>query len=212
MKNKSLMLLILMLAITCAAKAQQRDETASVRGRVTDLFGYGIEDATIQFFSRTWFKAPTEVKLVKSVTTDAQGNYTLDGLPYGYYIASVESRGFRYGEVSRVFLSTGENLLDMGLEVGALTDVPGIEISGTVLQTDKSPLIDATVTLMSAFDSEIACRTRTDKSGRYKFMVHTPSQYIIYASKEGFEVGAATTTGAAKAVNLVLAVLKSRQK
>jgi len=211
MKSRPFILLILTLTLTYVAEAQQKDETAIIHGRVTDLFGRGLEGATIQFFSRPGLKALNEISFVKSVTTDAQGNYILAGLPYGYYKASVELRGFRHSEVSLVFLSKGENVLDIGLEVGALIDIPAMEISGTVRQSDKSPVMNATVTLMSAFKSDVAYRTRTDKDGEYKFIVNTHSQYIIYASKPGFEASAATTTGEVRGKDLVL-VLQNRQK
>ncbi len=206
-----LLLLIVAAGFSVSADAQQKDEEATAHGRVTDLFGYTIKGVTLQFYARTWFKPPTELKFVKSTTTDKQGDYTVNGLPYGYYLLSVELLGFRYAEVSRTYLGKGDNLLDIGLEVGAITDISPIEISGTVRTSGNKVLQDATVALMSAFNSEILYRARTDRNGKYKFVVRTPSQYLIYAAKPGFEVSAATTLGQARVKNFFLVPLKNRR-
>jgi Carboxypeptidase regulatory-like domain len=209
MRLRPVLFILIVVGSCVSAGGQRKAEEVTVHGRVTDLFGYSLEGVNVRFYARTWFKPPTEVKFVKSTTTDAQGNYTADGLPYGYYGVSAELRGFRYAEVT-TFFGRGDNLLDIGLEVGALTDVPPIEISGTVRTSGNQVLQDATVVLMSAFNSAILYRARTDRNGKYKFVVYTPSQYLIYAVRPGFEVSASTTLGQAKEKNFFLVPLKNR--
>jgi hypothetical protein len=209
MKLKAIMLLIVIVH-PATLVAQQKDEKVRVRGRVTDLLGYTLEGATLKFFSRTWYSTPTELRLVKSTNTDANGNYSLDELAYGYYLVTTELSGFRYTEASRVYLGKGDNLLDIGLEVGVNWDVPPIEIKGTVRQTDKAPVKDVTVTLMSAFNPGIVHRTRTDENGKYKFVVYTRSQYLIYAGKAGFEISASTTQGGDKENDFILFPLRKQ--
>jgi hypothetical protein len=210
MKFRAMMLLIVILVHSAPVDAQQKGEKVIIHGRVTDLFGHTLEGATLKFFSRIGSKPPTEAKLVKSTTTDANGSYSLDDLPYGYFLVTAELQGFLYTELSRVYFGKGDNLLDIGLEVGVNWDVPPIEIKGTVRQTDKTPLKDVTVTLMSAFNPEIVYRTRTDEHGKYKFVVYTSSQYLIYAGKGGFEIKASTTQGEAEEKDFTLVPLHNR--
>src|SRR5437870_12430189 len=140
MKLTTIAPIVVIAVLSVLAQPKQKDEEVTVHGRVTDLFGNTLDGVTLQFYTRSWFKAPAEVKFAKSTTTDGQGNYSVSGLSYGYYVVSAELRGFRYAEVSRAFLGRGDNLLDLGLEEGALTDLPSIEISGTVRSVDKTAL------------------------------------------------------------------------
>ena len=132
------------------------------------------------------------IKFVKDIIADTQGNYTIDGIPYGYYIVVIDSDGFRRTEINRVLLSEENNLLDFRLEKFSFLNVKEVQIEGTVREISKAPLKDVTVTVISALNAELIQQTRTDESGKYKFALDPHDQYIIYVSKPGFVSSAAT--------------------
>jgi hypothetical protein len=204
MKIKFGLLLIVILLCTSSIEAKQKDDTITVHGRVTDNYGEPLEGAAVQFFARYGYHG-TDIRLIKSVVTDAEGNYSVTGISYpGAYMVFAECKGFKNTEISRVFLSKGKNLLDIVLEVGAVTDVGSIEIKGTVSQADKTPLQDATVTVISIFTSELVRQARTDKNGNYKFSLSPLGQYVIYVSKSGFAINATAAYENGKETNFIL--------
>jgi hypothetical protein len=191
MKIKIGLLLFLMLICTPSIASKQKDDLVTIHGRITDKHGNALEGTVLRFFKREQFIS-TNIKFVKQTITNAQGNYTLDGIPYGYYMVSIDSIGFQRSEMNRVFLSEENNLFDFSLEKFSVLDVKDIEIEGTVRQPNKTLLKDATVSIISALNAELVQRTRTDENGRYKFKVYPHDQYIIHVSKPGFVSSAAT--------------------
>jgi hypothetical protein len=69
-------------------------------------------------------------------------------------------------------------LVDFGLDVGRVTDLPVIHVSGTVYGPAKTPLKDATIRITNAFKSSLMFAARSDERGRYVLGIDTPGQYI----------------------------------
>ena len=176
---------ILCIALTsCLAMntlAQQTPSSASLHGIVTDFFGLPLPEATVELFlegSKSSFKS----------VTDQNGNYRIANLPAGSYNVVASLRGFKR-ETSHIDLQEKESrLLNVGLEVGRLSDVPLMEVTGVVQQNSKA-LSDAVVILTNAFNQRESYTAITDGRGRYKIRVNNAGQYLIHASKPGLTVG-----------------------
>lgn len=85
-------------------------------------------------------------------------------------------------------------LLNIGLQVGSLggSPPPPIMFTGTVRQSDTTPVQDAVVTVISPLDQHIITKGVTDKGGRYNIPIDYGNQLLFFVSKPGFVVNATT--------------------
>ncbi len=199
-----LLCLVVLMGLNDTLAAQSKEELVSVHGQATDLLGHPLEKVSLKFYARSWYLSSPDARLIITAITDHQGKYEARDLPYGYYAIVATAQGFQTTEVSRVFLSKGDNLVDIGLPVGINHDIPAIEFEGIVRGPDKEPVGQATVTVMSAFNPQIVYRARTDKNGRYKVTTNTPSQYLIYVTKEGYAPSTASSLGDSRRIDFSL--------
>lgn len=180
------------LAATCAALlsvlatasgAASQAGPASLRGQVyVERQGMLLSGAEVAVMAGG--------KIIQSTRTDRSGVYRLAGVPPGSYKISVELKGFRRREVE-VDLKAGEGrLLDVGLEVGLVTDIPPPPVlSGMVSGQDGQALSDAAVTVVSPLDQKVIGRAISDEGGRYRVSVEG-NQFTVIASKPGFVASA----------------------
>lgn len=83
---------------------------ALVSGRIIDSqTGYGAENATVAFSFDGDVDNSDDADLV--VTTDANGNYTIDGAPIGIFVQIVESEGYFTRITEDVEFDEGQNTL-----------------------------------------------------------------------------------------------------
>lgn len=83
---------------------------ALVSGRIIDSqTGYGAENATVAFSFDGDVDNSDDADLV--VTTDANGNYTIDGAPVGIFVQIIESEGYFTRITEDVEFSEGDNAL-----------------------------------------------------------------------------------------------------
>jgi hypothetical protein len=158
--------------------------TASVYGRVMDLFGTPLSDAVVVITT-------SQSSQKFSVRTKQDGSYLFRCLPVGEVSIVVKFQGFR-PETDTVVIQADEHVpLDFGLEPGSIADQPPVGLSGTVQQSNKGPIKDATVTVVSAFNRQLARIVKTDNRGRYQVEFKNGGQYLVYASKPGFVVSTA---------------------
>lgn len=186
-KAASSILGILLLLVGFAAFAQ--DELASVEGRVTTLWGTPLKNVKVSFFQLEGISgiSKTEI-LIRQITTDSEGRFRTDNLPWGQYRIDISS-GYGKTEIWRYYLwRNAKRILDVGLPLeNTLSDtLSQIMLSGVIQQTDQDHIADATVTLTSAFAPNKTQQARTDKNGHYQFKVIQPGQYILFATKPGF--------------------------
>lgn len=190
MNKTSLIIFLTILFSFTVVSFSQTDEPAKVRGRITNYFGTPLEKVEVKFFlleMKSGEFVSAEGKFIKSVFTDKDGEYEITDLTWGEYRVSAIAFGFPKAEVWRFYLwRNAERVLDFGLKIGITHGLPQLEISGVIKSKDKSPIKDATVTLINAFDVTEIKQTRTGKDGRYKIQLIQPGQYIIYVSKQGF--------------------------
>lgn len=161
----------------------QAEPTARVGGRVCDLFGRPLVGAEIEVSSG---QKPRSRK----VSSDEHGDYQITGMEAGTVSMSVGLRGFEE-EKRTLYVGPGDQVvLDIGLEVGKLVDVPTWQIAGTLRSLNHELLGDATVTVVSCFNDRLRRQARTDQLGRYKITVDNAGQYLVYAAKPGYMVAA----------------------
>ncbi len=156
------------------------DTTASLSGHIFDRRGMPISNAQITV---------SKEGLEKKAASNKDGKYTVPDLPKGLYFVDVTFPGFR-GSKKIVNLKDSEiKILDIGLEVGAISDyAEPTKISIIVQSPDGKKIENVTVILLSPFDSEIVDRGVSDKNGKYQFRLQTGGQFILYAYKPGFKV------------------------
>lgn len=216
MRHGKKYLFILAYVLTVSAVAGQGQGDTRVYGRVHDLWGRPLSSAVVKFYRIDQSGKQSYLSnesLVQISITDDQGNYDVNGMLPGLYKVSVELRGFRRTEIASLKLQhKASHLLEVGLELGQLTDIPSMEIYGVVEQSSKTPIQNATVRVVNSFNPQIMRQTRTDKMGNYRLTLPAPGQYIIYASKPEFGVQAtAILSEHSKAVDFTLIPLQLRQ-
>ncbi|HET6671428.1 MAG TPA: carboxypeptidase-like regulatory domain-containing protein [Pyrinomonadaceae bacterium] len=198
----------LLLALIAPAALAQDDEFASVSGRVTTYWGSALE-AEISFFQLEGISgnSPTE-ELIQRVTTNKDGAYAIEKLPWGQYRVKVATKGYGDAEIWRFYLWRGaKRVLDIGVPMGMLDHISQMEIRGAVTRPNRMPVKDATVTLLNVYDSSESQQVRTDADGKYTLLLIQEGDYVLHAAKVGFTVSATTISirsGERKTSNLVL--------
>lgn len=182
---------LLTLIISSSQALGQKREAGTIYGRVTDLLGTPIQGAKVHIFEYQ----DSEMKLLQGVITDEKGNYQMIDLQPAAYKIEINFTGFIQAQIYPIHLAEREkHLLDVGLQVGQITSLPPTEIVGIVRLSDKSTLQDVTVTVISAFNQQVAKQVRTDSVGKYQVNSLTPGQYVVFASKPGLAVSATSVT------------------
>jgi hypothetical protein len=108
--------------------------TGTILGTVTDSTGAVVAGARITLVNEN-------TGGTTALVTDAHGDYTAPSLPTGRYTIRGEMPGFKTVTLSNLDLGVDQRLrMDIGLEVGELTESVQIEASTPLLQTSSSEL------------------------------------------------------------------------
>lgn len=155
-------------------------DTSRVIGRITDQYGCPLEGAAVQ--ARTL----TGEVLAHDKTTQT-GDFVLERLPKGAMEITAELNGFvrRQGSLT---LKDRETVWDTSLPLGQLSPMPSHRVFG-VVTTGSAPVADVTISLVTVFGARLVHQTRTDPRGRYSMALDDGGQYLLMASKGGFEGG-----------------------
>src|SRR5260370_36183478 len=106
----------------------------SIVGTVTDQSRALISKAAVTVRS-------TSTSLSRQASTDEAGYYAIPNLPPGAYDVSVTATGFKpLTERNVNVLINTDNRVDLGLEVGTLSESVTVEASAAVLQTTKADI------------------------------------------------------------------------
>ncbi len=183
-RSAELPLLSLLIAVIAAAAAlaqkqqtQQSQEPAGVEGTVTNaLTGEPLLRAHVGF--RNW-GATTPGKY--GALTDAQGRFSIKGLPPGQYWMTAERVGFvplqPDGRVEhQVVLRPGQHKDDVSVKL-----VPTGAISGRVTGANGEPVEGIDVATVASGAGAGPSR-RTDENGRFRIGGLHPGQYRVKAS------------------------------
>jgi outer membrane receptor protein involved in Fe transport len=124
------------LVLTCVSLAQ--NVYGSLTGSVLDPSGASIPGASV-------VATNTGTGARFSVTSNADGLYTLPALPVGVYDLNVESAGFQHFHVRNIRLQVNETIrVDATLTVGTSTETVTVEASAVVVDT-VSPTLKTVV-------------------------------------------------------------------
>jgi hypothetical protein len=116
-------LTILVLAIcACAAVASAQEITGSIIGTVKDANGAAVKGATINVTDSA------KNVVVRTVTTNDDGQFDVRDLPVTEYIVSVEAPSFKKHVETGVHVNVGQrHALDITLDVGDVAEVVTVE-------------------------------------------------------------------------------------
>jgi len=155
------------------------DQGTKLIGHVSGANGAGLSDVEVRILpSATGGFAMGAMS--RSASTDANGDYVLDGLSAGEETVSFSAAS--HAPVRKtVTLKGRETRLDVQLAAGT-------PVTGTVTTDSGSPVADATVQVMGggAFGAE-----RTKADGSFEIDGLAPGRYRFVASKSGFADGVA---------------------
>lgn len=176
--------------------------SATVYGTVTDGTD-PIPDATVKLFD-------TAGMPYKHTVTDANGEYSMSGIPAGTYTLGAVKDGYRLSDAAGVTLSTSAttqiNLtctLDATLALGAIAGV----LTATDLSGNTKPLGSAKITLKNSLGEAVAT-TYTADDGEFAFYDLADGVYTLISSAEGYRsVSTMTATIAGGSIaNLIMSM------
>ncbi|HEY4360187.1 MAG TPA: TonB-dependent receptor [Bryobacteraceae bacterium] len=124
MQTKLLAFLFLFPALACFGQAGR----AEIFGTVQDPSHAMVANAKVEAQDQA-------TQAIYAVTTDAEGEYHLLGLPAGPYVLSVAQPGFRTYRQSGITLRVADRIgLDVSLELGQPTQAVDVKADATLLQ------------------------------------------------------------------------------
>jgi len=138
--RRTIRLFLIVISCALAAMAQQ---TSGVQGRALDPSGAAIPGATVTITN-------TSSGTVTGTTTDAQGNFQVDGLAAGRYVVTVKELNFKtYRE--QIALGSGQQAtVSPRLEVRAATqsvEVHASAVPGATLQPSQQEILKSNQTI-----------------------------------------------------------------
>ena len=133
--SRVLLLVSCVAAISISALAQSQATSGNIQGRVTDPNGAVVPNATVTATNEA-------TGLVKTATTNQDGDYRIILLPPGSYMVKAAASGFQHLP-QRVIVTVGaEPELDISLSVAAANIDP-------VIVSDAAPVVETTRTSIS---------------------------------------------------------------
>src|SRR5262245_53684198 len=124
----ALVLVVLLTVGVVGSLAQYT--TGSIQGTVTDSKGGAVANVTV-----TVTNADRNT-VIRTVTTDPNGEYSAVLLPTGKYTITAEAAGFKKVTQNGIELNVNEKLrVNLTLEVGAVTDTVNVEADALQVDT-----------------------------------------------------------------------------
>jgi hypothetical protein len=115
-----------------AAVAQSVSGT--ILGTVTDTSGAVVSGAKVTILNEG-------TALTRTVTSDANGEYTAPSLPTGRYTVMTEMTGFKALALSNIEVGVDQHVrINLKLDVGAMTESVSVKAEAPLVQTSSSEL------------------------------------------------------------------------
>jgi hypothetical protein len=128
---------VFLLAAVGAACLVAQDISGSIGGTVLDASGGGVGNAKV-----TVTNTDRNV-VVRTVTTDTTGTYSVPLIPIGNYSVKVDAAGFKSETQTGIVLNVNDDLkINIKLQVGATTET--VEIKAEAVQVDLGTATAAT--------------------------------------------------------------------
>jgi hypothetical protein len=107
---------------------------AQIQGRITDATGAAIPAAKIT-------ATQTANGLIRTTTSNAEGNYSLPNLPVGPYLLQVSATGFRDYLQKGIVLQVSENpTVNVTLQVGTVSEKVEVTASAAMVETHENTI------------------------------------------------------------------------
>lgn len=131
------LLTVLILCIGAAlfaVSARAQNILGAIVGTVTDTTGAALPGATVTVTNNATAQ-------VRTVTSDAQGNYSILSLPRGEYKLEIDDKGFKHFSRSPVEVAVDQQArVDVKMEVGTQNQQVIVTAAPPVMQTDSASL------------------------------------------------------------------------
>src|SRR5262245_22332705 len=126
---------IVVLLVLAVFSAAQTPDSATIRGQVLDQTHAAIPDVEIKVKN-------TLTTVERNATSDANGRFSLSGLPVGSYTLIAHKPGF--ADVSREFTLAGGTTADLKLQLNVSGEQTQVVVTGTPgeIRTDQPQLGD----------------------------------------------------------------------
>jgi protocatechuate 3,4-dioxygenase beta subunit len=146
------------------------ERAATIQGRVTDESGAALD--------RVHVGHQGTGAHIDDATSNANGEYVLDGLPLGETTLGFSRRG--YQSMSKTLeLAAGETRLDVRLAVGRV-------LTGQVVDDRGAPVADVLIEAFSENAGGSFSNATTDSAGRFRLEGLGPFLYRVSVSRRGF--------------------------
>ncbi len=132
---KGVMLGVMVLLLLLSISSYGQEGLSTLRGTATDASGAVVPGATV-----TAREILTNV-VVRTVVTDAQGNYEMPGLKSGSYQVTATLTGFKKVLVDGVLLQSSQvRRVDIKLELGGVATEVTVNEAATAIQTEEGKI------------------------------------------------------------------------
>lgn len=171
------------------ALEQSQADFCSISGNVVDDAGLPVEGATIKLFD-------SEGNPFLHTVTNSLGNYSFSGLKSGNYSITCVKNDIVLTVAENLYLQDGE-IKTYSFTVNYNPNLSLCSIAGLVLQEDTNEIIaGATVRLLEPTIRRTIASTLTASDGEYVFYDITAGDYIVVATKQGYQTSADTFVSA----------------
>jgi hypothetical protein len=115
-------------------RAVAQDIFGRIVGTVTDPSGGAVPNAKVTIVNEA-------TKVPRVLTADKNGYFVVDELPVGTYTVTAEQKGFKTTEkIGNVLAAGGRLTVDLGMEVGAVTETVHVEATGDTVNTTSGEI------------------------------------------------------------------------
>jgi hypothetical protein len=127
------MLCVLVFLCTSAAMICSQEITGDIRGIVNDPSGAAIAGASVEVTNID------RNAIIRTVKSDASGNYVATFLPIGHYKVTVKVEGFRDFEANNIVLNVHDRLtVDVHLQVGGAAETVSVNEAPSQIDLDNA--------------------------------------------------------------------------
>jgi hypothetical protein len=124
----------LLMMATAVPTAIAQSVSGTILGTVTDSSGAIVAGAKVTIINEG-------TALTRTVTADANGEYTAPNLPTGHYTVMTEMTGFKALALSNVEVGVDQRVrINLKLDVGAMTESVSVKAETPLVQTSSSEL------------------------------------------------------------------------
>ena len=121
------------ITILAASTVLAQDVTGSIVGTVTDPSGSVVPNATVTITNTD------RNAVIRTVSTNAAGNYTALLLPIGHYSVEIKAQGFRTVSRNQIELNVNDKLTQsFTLQVGSSEQVVNVEANAVQIETQSA--------------------------------------------------------------------------